>query len=131
MDDSELNAIRAARLAELQKQTGGSSDSGQSSPQDEARASALSRVLEPSARERLSRVRMVRPERAQQVEQYILRLFQTGSINRKLSEKDIVEILDGISRDSNKQASTKIIYDRKQNTIDDEEEEEEEDDFFD
>ncbi|KAI5962361.1 uncharacterized protein KGF55_003437 [Candida pseudojiufengensis] len=132
MDDAELNAIRQARLAELQKNaSGGSSSPG---PQQQQQASAsndmtqaiLSRVLETEARERLSRVRIVRPDRAQAVESYILKLYSMGQINRKLSEKDVVEILDGISRDSQQKQSSKIVYDRKQ-TLDDDDE----DDFFD
>lgn len=126
MDDAELNAIRAARLAELQNNTGQSTSSGDNR-KDDAKLSMLSQVLETSARERLSRVRIVRPDRADAVEQYIIKLFSMGSVNRKLGEKDIVEILDGISRDEQKQTHGKIVFDRK-NTID---AEEEDDDFFD
>ncbi|KAG7661004.1 uncharacterized protein J8A68_005524 [[Candida] subhashii] len=137
MDDAELNAIRAARLAELQKNAagGGSSSTGSNSASGAtggagANADAiLARVLDTAARERLSRVRMVRPDRAQSVEQYILKLYSMGQINRKLVEKDIVEILDGISRDSSQQQTTKITYNRKHIAVDDDEDDD--DDFFD
>ncbi|SGZ53497.1 CIC11C00000004796 [Sungouiella intermedia] len=119
MDESELNAIRAARLAELQKNQSQSASSGA----DELKLTVLSQVLEPSARERLSRVRIVRPDRAEQVEQYLMKLIQMGSITRKLGENDIVEILESLSRDEKKQ--TKIVYERR-GTEDDED-----DDFFD
>lgn len=126
MDDAELNAIRAARLAELQKNAGTAGPSGGNTPApsraDDAKLTILSRLLEPSARERLSRVRIVRPDRAEQVEQYIIKLYQMGSISQKLGEKDVVQILDGLSRDQ--KAGTKIIYNRK-NVEDDD------DDFFD
>ncbi|KAI5954594.1 hypothetical protein KGF54_002369 [Candida jiufengensis] len=136
MDDSELNAIRQARLAELQNNaSGGNSNPNQSgSTLQQQQASAandmtqtiLSRVLETGARERLSRVRIVRPDRAQAVESYILKLYSMGQINQKLNEKDIVEILDGISRDSQQKQTSKIVYDRKE-TVDDDDD----DDFFD
>lgn len=116
MDETELNAIRAARFAELQK--------GQDSPQNDQKFTLLSQVLEPSARERLSRVRMVRPERADQVEQYVVKMIQMGSIQRKLAEKDIVDLLDSLSRDEKKQS--KIVFDRRLAPADDED-----DDFFD
>lgn len=137
MDDAELNAIRAARLAELQKNaaggasasstSGGPSSSGGASGANDTTQIILTRVLDTAARERLSRVRMVRPDRAQAVEQYILKLYSMGQINRKLAENDIVELLDSISRDSSLKQTTKITYNRKHIADDDDED----DDFFD
>lgn len=115
--DDELNAIRAARLAELQKNTNAPAES----KTDDRTSLMLAQILEPSARERLSRVRIVRPDRAQAVEQYIAKLASTGAISRKLAERDVVEILDGLSRDENKRL--KIVFERRQ--------EEDDDDFFD
>lgn len=139
MDDAELNAIRQARLAELQKNAsggGGSSGNGGSNPQqlanDSMAASVLGRVLETEARERLSRVRIVRPDRAQAVENYILKLYSMGQIRQKLTEKDVVQILDGISRDTQQKQQTKITFDRK-NVLDDDDDDlgDDDDDFFD
>jgi programmed cell death protein 5 len=90
---------------------------------DNALSGALDQVLEPNARERLSRVNLVRPERARAVEQYIVKLVQSGQIRRKLGESDIVEILDGLARDESKRNETQIVFSRKQ--VDDD------DDFFD
>ncbi|KAI3406059.2 hypothetical protein KGF56_001278 [Candida oxycetoniae] len=135
MDDAELRAIREARMAELQKNAAsgigpGSSQQSQSSSQQQSAANdmaatILGRVLNNEARERLSRVRMVRPDRAQAVEEYIIKLYSMGQINGKLLEKDIVNILDGLSRDLQAKKQTKIVYNRKQ--LDDEDD----DDFFD
>ncbi|CCH43083.1 hypothetical protein BN7_2630 [Wickerhamomyces ciferrii] len=107
MDDSELNAIRAARLQELQKNAG--QGSGGQEKASQHLSAALDQVLEPEARARLSRVNLVRPDRAKAVEQYIIRLAQSGQIRRKLDEESIVEILNGIARDQNKQNETKIV----------------------
>lgn len=132
MDDAELNAIRQARLAELQKSSAGGSPSPSTS-QNQQQAAAndmtsaiLGKILETEARERLSRVRIVRPDRAQAVENYIVKLYSVGQISQKLSEKDIVEILDGLSRDTQQKQQSKIVYNRK-STLDDDDE----DDFFD
>ncbi|GBL47856.1 hypothetical protein CJI97_004036 [Candidozyma auris] len=122
MDEAELNAIRQARLAELQKNSG-----QQSAPGQEEKISVLSQVLEPSARERLSRVRIVRPDRADAVEQYLVKMIQMGSIRRKLGEQDIVEILESLSRDEKKTSASQIVFDRKRADLDDEDD----DDFFD
>ncbi len=127
MDDAELNAIRSARLSELQKNSGQAPADQGGDKKDDMKLSMLSQILETSARERLSRVRIVRPDRADAVEQYIIKLAATGNITRKLSENDIVEILDGISRDEKKQTQSKIVFDRKTTNIDSDED----DDFFD
>lgn len=135
MDDAELNAIRQARLAELQRNAAGggsstnpsSSSSGgaQDLAQENMTITILNRVLTNEARERLSRVKIVRPDRAQAVENYIIKLYSMGQIHQKLGEKDIVQILDGLSRDSQQKQQTKITFNRK-NIADDDE-----DDFFD
>lgn len=140
MDDAELNAIRQARLAELQKNANGGGSTGgnggvnaQQLANDSMAASVLGRVLETEARERLSRVRIVRPDRAQAVENYILKLYSMGQIRQKLTEKDVVQILDGISRDTQQKQQTKITFDRK-NVIDDDDDDDlgdDDDDFFD
>lgn len=113
MDDAELNAIRQARLQELQNQ------SGSPGPQNEEKSAVMAHVLENSARERLARVRIVRPDRADAVEQYLAKMISMGAISRKLSEKDIVDILDSLSRDEKK--PSQIVFDRK----------DDDDDFFD
>ena len=97
MDDAELNAIRQARLAELQRNAAGggsstnpsSSSSGgaQDLAQENMTITILNRVLTNEARERLSRVKIVRPDRAQAVENYIIKLYSMGQIHQKLGEK--------------------------------------------
>ncbi|EEQ43710.1 conserved hypothetical protein [Candida albicans WO-1] len=91
MDDAELNAIRQARLAELQRNAAGggsstnpSSSSGgaQDSAQENMTITILNRVLTNEARERLSRVKIVRPDRAQAVENYIIKLYSMGQIHQ-------------------------------------------------
>ncbi|CAI5756062.1 unnamed protein product [Candida verbasci] len=140
MDDAELNAIRQARLAELQNKTNGGGGGGNNNNKESSTTTnnnyndltltILNRILETEARERLSRVRIVRPDRAQSVENYILKLYQMGQINRKLQEKDVVEILDGISRDEKQKQQSKIVYNRK-HTDDYDDDDDDVDDFFD
>lgn len=79
---------------------------------------------------------MVRPERAQTVEQYLQRLISAGSVSvsRKISEQDIVSILNGIARDEQKRNDSKIIFQRKSTDLPDSSQtrvEESDDDFFD
>lgn len=119
MEDNELNAIRQARLSELQNKNEASSEG------NEMKATVLGQALDTSARERLSRVRIVRPDRAEAVENYIAKLISMGSVTRKLSEDDIVEILNGLARDEKKK-DAKIVFNRREMDDDDDD-----DDFFD
>ena len=50
------------------------------------------------ARERLSRVAIVKPENARAVEEHIMRLARSGKLSAKISEDDIIRILDEVSK---------------------------------
>ena len=108
-------------------------------PQSTQIGSSLTPFLEPEALERLSRVSLVRPDRAQSVEQYLQQLISTGQLRHKISENEIVEILNGVAKEQNKRNETKIIFNRKDKySINDKAEEskhndqyDSEDDFFD
>ncbi|ANZ75122.1 BA75_03145T0 [Komagataella pastoris] len=131
MDEAELNAIRAARMAELRQNQGSGAAQGSSTADSPGAGSndqhenLLANALTIEAKERLSRVRMVKPHRAQAVEQYVIRLATSGQLRRRLGEEEIVEILDGLARDEQKQ-SGKIVFSRQQKYGDDDD-----DGFFD
>ncbi|KAH3898921.1 uncharacterized protein SCODWIG_03179 [Saccharomycodes ludwigii] len=119
--DSDLEAIRQARLQQLKNNEGGgnSSESSSFKPVGEH----IAQFLEPKALERLSRISMVRPERAKQVEQYLTMLIQRGALRNKVSEQDLVQILDGITRNENttKKQTAKIIFNRREEDGDEDE----------
>ncbi|KAG0677278.1 hypothetical protein C6P40_003303 [Pichia californica] len=126
MDDTELQAIRAARLQEMQRNAQGRSTDGGSTGNDEKNAqqekannyadSVLNQILEPEAKQRLSRVRMVKPERVLGVENYLIRLYQSGGIRSKVGEEDIVDILDKIANEERKNTTTRIKFERREYT---------------
>lgn len=138
MDDSELQAIRAARLQEMQRnsQGGGKSDDSGSTPTNNINENILNSFLEPEAKQRLNRVRMVKPERVVGVENYLLRLFQSGGIRGKITEEDIVTILEKIAEEERKNTTTRITFERR-DYVDrgvgssNQESNDSEDDFFD
>lgn len=138
--DEDLRAIREARLQELKQRSGqrdsasaGGSASGGQTANNEAMASLLSQILEPSAQERLSRVALVRPERVRAVEQYLVQSFQSGAIRNKLKEADIVSILASIGRDEQRKHETRIIFNRREYAEENhrDAQNDSEDDFFD
>lgn len=120
MDESELNAIRQARLAELQKNAGrapssgsgkGFADSGSQagSAADDMRLGQLAQILTLEASERLSRIRMVRSDRARNVEDLILNLARSGRLQKKVTEEDLKQLLEQLSEQENKTNRTKIV----------------------
>lgn len=125
--DSELQAIREARLAQLKNQSTLSGGNGSSRNinnthgnnnvnQVSGVSSTLTPFLEQQALERLSRVFLVRPERVAAVEQYLQRIISSGQLRHKINENEIVQILNGISKQENSQTDSKIIFERKDNT---------------
>ena len=50
-------------------------------------------LLEPSARQRLANVRIVKPELAAAVENYLINAASTGRLNRALSDDELKQIL--------------------------------------
>ena len=50
-------------------------------------------LLEPSARQRLANVRIVKPELAGAVENYLINAASTGRLNRALTDDELKQIL--------------------------------------
>lgn len=59
------------------------------------------------------------------VENLILQLARSGQIQKKVTEEELVKLLDQLSQQDNKTNRTKIVYERRQVQDDDD------DDFFD
>lgn len=95
--------------------------------------SQLAQLLTNEARERLSRIRIVREDRARGVEQLLVRMARSGQISRKLTEPELVSLLEQIKGPS----GPKIVYNRRgddgQPTVDEKQskDDDSEDDFFD
>ncbi|MEW6603116.1 MAG: DNA-binding protein [Thermoproteota archaeon] len=50
-------------------------------------------VLDPQARQRLMNIRMVKPDLAAAVENYLINAASTGRINRPLSDEELKQLL--------------------------------------
>ncbi|SCV73287.1 BQ2448_7213 [Microbotryum intermedium] len=198
MDSSDLDAIRAKRMAELQAQSGngsgapggagssgpgGSAEGGQDqaaqfAQEEEKRRGIMSQILSPEARERceflgygwrvevepgrggqneralirmstarnrgtdlklrswcviVSRIALVRPERARAIEALLLRMAQSGQLRGRVSEDQLIGVLDqveanerraqGGNLDGNAGGATggKIIFNRRKGGFDSDE----------
>lgn len=122
--DPELQALREARLAQLKGDSPGggvgSAAAGGKQGGNESRpaiGTAIAAYLQPQALERLSRVNLVRPDRAQSVENYLTNIISQGHVTRKISEDEIVQLLHGVARQENKRNDAKIIFDRREELI--------------
>lgn len=100
MDD--LEALRQRRLAELQAQQARQAGAQQDASAAEAAKAAaeeaavdriLQQVLEPEARERLTRIRMSRPDLADAVARQLATLAQSGRLGRRLTDEDLKALL--------------------------------------
>ncbi|KAM0921581.1 hypothetical protein ACQ4PT_006767 [Festuca glaucescens] len=124
--DPELEAIRQRRMQELMGQRGGANpqNAGQQKAQEEAKQEAeerrqmmLAQILSSEARERLSRIALVKPDKARGVEDVVLRAAQTGGISEKVSEERLISLLEQINTHTSKQ--TKVTIQRRRSVLDD------------
>ncbi|KAL2161314.1 hypothetical protein VTH06DRAFT_8534 [Thermothelomyces fergusii] len=125
MEDAELEQIRRARLEQLKAQSaargpsggGGSQEQAQRQQQEaEARKSILNQILEPEAVDRLGRIRLVKEQRATDVENRLIMLAQTGQLRQKVTEAQLKELLNAMA--DNKEEE-KIVVNRRKGWQDD------------
>jgi len=124
MDDPELEAIKAKRLAELQKQGGGGGSQQQAQKQQEAAAREedmrnviLGQVLEQNARARLGTIKAANEAKGRQLENMIISMARMGRIQGKLSDDRLKQLLAEISEQT-KTSGGKVHFDRNRAAID-------------
>ncbi|XP_040568938.1 programmed cell death protein 5 [Lepeophtheirus salmonis] len=123
MEDDELAAIRAKRMAEMQAQSGSSQDGAkkaqeQQNAMEDMKNSVLSQVLSQEARARLNTLSLAKPEKGQRIESAIIQMARTGKIAGKLSENDLIGLLQ---RFSGSTVETKVKFDRRRAALDSDE----------
>ncbi|KPM34174.1 hypothetical protein AK830_g12396 [Neonectria ditissima] len=129
MDDAELEQIRAARLEQLKAQGGGGGGGGgsaggpsgnqqeqQRQQQNDARQHVLNQILHPEAADRLGRIRLVKESRANDVEDRLITLAQSGQLRQKVTEAQLKDLLNAMSE---KQEEEKIVVSRRKAWDDD------------
>ncbi|KAI0781357.1 DNA-binding TFAR19-related protein [Trametes elegans] len=122
MEDPELAAIRAARAGQAPQ---GGAPSGEDQTKREAeeqmRRDLLATILDNGARERLARIALVSPDRAQQIEAILLRMVQGGQLRGRVSEQQLIDLLDQIDGAQSKSAPKKgaIVFHHRKREFDD------------
>jgi programmed cell death protein 5 len=94
MSDEELDAIRRRKLSALQQRASDGQRQNQEEQQLEAQKQALlKQILSPEARQRLTNLKMVKPEFTDQLELQLIQLAQVGKIPLPLSDTQLKQIL--------------------------------------
>lgn len=92
--DEELDAIRRRRYSELQRAAMDEQRQAEGRRQfDAQKQAALKQILTPEARQRLTNIRMVKPEFAEQIELQLIQLAQSGRIKVPIGDEQLKEAL--------------------------------------
>eukprot|EP00168_Porphyra_purpurea_P021112 TRINITY_DN9229_c0_g1_i1.p3 TRINITY_DN9229_c0_g1~~TRINITY_DN9229_c0_g1_i1.p3 ORF type:complete len:137 (-),score=75.03 TRINITY_DN9229_c0_g1_i1:308-718(-) len=131
MNDSDMAAWRARRMAEMQAGAGGGGGGGGGSSaarqqqqqqqqqkqaaEEEQRRLMLAQLLSPAASERLSRIRLVKPMKARQVEEAVIGAARAGRISGPLDEEGLKALLQQFAAVNERKPSITIT---RRNTFD-------------
>lgn len=93
-EDEEVETLRKRRMLELQRRLAQEEQRFQMQQQVEMQKQALlRRILSPDARQRLTNLKMVKPEYAEQIELQLIQLAQAGRLKIPVSDDELKEIL--------------------------------------
>jgi len=94
MSDEELEAIRRRKLLAMQQKMGDDQRQVQAEQQMEAQKQELLRkILSPEARQRLTNLKMVKPEFTANLELQLIQLAQMGKVPIPMSDAQLKQIL--------------------------------------
>ena len=92
--DEELERLKAQRMAELQARQQQATEQQRAAAEADAQKQALMRkLLTPEARQRLTNIKMVRPDYGQQLELELIQLAQTGRVSLPISDEQLKKLL--------------------------------------
>lgn len=92
--DEELEALRRRRLAEMQRAAGDDQRRAQAQQAVERQKQAIiRRILTPEARQRLTNIRMVKPEFADELEMQLIQLAQSGRLRGQVTDEQLKKTL--------------------------------------
>ena len=94
LSDEELEQLRRRRLAELQRAAADDDRRAEVQQQVEVQKQAiLKRILTMEARQRLTNIKMVKPEFADQLELQLIQLAQSGRVKLPISDAQLKDAL--------------------------------------
>ncbi|RDB21255.1 Programmed cell death protein 5 [Hypsizygus marmoreus] len=75
---------------------GSGEDEAKRVQEEQMRRDLISTVLDTAARERLSRIALVSPERSKQIEGILVRMAQSGQLRGRVTENQLIELLEQV-----------------------------------
>jgi len=120
MSDPEIEAIRSARMKQMQQQYDPEQSEKikeQREQQTQMKNSMLVQLLDQNARARLNTLKISKPEKAEMVEQMIIQMAQSGRIGGKLDDQQFRQVLESLS-DQMPRSTSKVNFDRRRANID-------------
>ena len=94
MSEEEIEELRRRKLLELRRRLAEEQQRAQVEQQIEIQKQALlRRILTADARRRLTNLKMVKPQFAEQLELQLIQLAQQGKINIPMTDEQLKEIL--------------------------------------
>jgi len=93
--DEELEALRRRRMQELQRSAYDEQRRSQQQQQvEKQKQSIIRRILTPEARQRLTNIRMVKPEFAEELEMQLIQLAQSGRLQGPVTDEQLKKTLE-------------------------------------
>ncbi len=97
-DDEELEELRKKKMQEIKESQDSREAQEDAKKQMEAQKKAvLRKIMTPEARERLGRVKVARPQLAEQIESQLVALAQRGATNEKIDDQTLKKLLKKLS----------------------------------
>ena len=94
MSDEDLEALRRRRLLELQQRVAQEQQQIQTKEQlDQQKQNILRKILTAVARNRLTNLKLVKPEFAERLELQLIQIAQSGRISLPITDEQLKEIL--------------------------------------
>jgi programmed cell death protein 5 len=95
--DDELEQLRKKRAQELQEQLDSEDSEKQQQAQkeqlEEQKKSILRSILTTDAKQRLSNIKLARPQVGEQIENQLIMLAQSGRLQQKITDAQLRELL--------------------------------------
>ena len=95
--DDELEELRKKRQQELQQQIDSEGSQKQQEAQkkqhEEQKKAILRSIMTTDAKQRLSNIKLARPQVGEQIEQQLIMLAQSGRLQQKITDAQLRELL--------------------------------------